>query len=122
MADTNAKKIQALHLTEETFDKTLADAGEQPVLVDFFATWCGPCKMIAPVIEDLAQEYEGKAIIAKVDVDQQGALAQRFGVMSIPTLYVFKNGEVVDKQMGFVPKPHLQAMIDKHLEKTEAEK
>lgn len=108
-------KATPIHATVATFDQVLADAGDKPVLVDFFATWCGPCKMIAPIIEDMATENEGKAVIVKVDVDQEGAVAQKYGVMSIPTLFIFKNGEIVDKGVGFMPKPQLQALIDKHV-------
>ncbi len=85
------------------------------VLVDFFADWCGPCKMIAPVLEELAKEYEGKATIVKVNVDQEGGLAQEYGVMSIPNLILFKNGKVVKQAVGFQPKPALKAMIDEQL-------
>lgn len=103
------------HLTVADFDAVIAAAGEKPVLVDFFADWCGPCKMIAPVVEELAGEYDGKAIITKVNVDEEHPLAERFGVMSIPTLLLFKNGQPVDKQIGFVSKSALEALITKHL-------
>lgn len=117
MTDDKQKKVGPIHATTETFDQILADAGDKPVLVDFFATWCGPCKMIAPLIEDLAAENAGIAVVVKLDVDQHGEIAQRFGVMSIPTLFVFKKGEVIDKGVGFMPKPQLQMLIDKHLSK-----
>ena len=78
--------MAALHISTDAFDKVMESAGDKPVLVDFFAEWCGPCKMIAPVIEELATEYEGKAVIVKVNVDDEPELAKRFGVMSIPTL------------------------------------
>ncbi|MBP7876157.1 thioredoxin [Candidatus Woesebacteria bacterium] len=107
--------MAAQHLTNADFDEVLKSAGDKPVLVDFFAEWCGPCKMIAPVIEELATEYEGKAVITKVDVDAEGPLAQRFGVMSIPTLLIFKNGQPVEKQIGFVPKTKLVELITKNL-------
>ncbi|NHM91436.1 MULTISPECIES: thioredoxin [Staphylococcus] len=84
-------------------------------LVDFWATWCGPCKMIAPVLEDLANDYDGKADILKLDVDQNQATAAKFEVMSIPTLIVFKDGEPVDKVVGFQPKENLAQVLDKHL-------
>lgn len=111
----NSAKGSPIHATDETFAQILKDAGDKPVLVDFFATWCGPCKMIAPIIEDLATKNEGKAVFVKVDVDQNGRTAQEYGVMSIPTLFVFKKGEVVDKSIGFMPETQLQALIDKHV-------
>lgn len=84
-------------------------------LVDFWATWCGPCKMIAPVLEDLATDYDGKADVLKLDVDQNQATAAKYEVMSIPTLIVFKDGEAVDKVVGFQPKENLAQVLDKHL-------
>ncbi|UWG95626.1 thioredoxin [Dehalobacter sp. DCM] len=82
------------------------------VLVDFWATWCGPCRMIAPVIEELADEYAGKVIIGKLNVDEQGAIAEKYGVMSIPTLLLFKNGEIVEKIVGFRGKADIAKVID----------
>ncbi len=84
-------------------------------LVDFWATWCGPCKMIAPVLEDLAQDYDGKVDILKLDVDQNQATAAKYEVMSIPTLIVFKDGEPLDKVVGFQPKENLAQVLDKHI-------
>ena len=84
-------------------------------LVDFWATWCGPCRMIAPIVEEIADEYAGKVVVAKVDVDEQGELAQRYRIMNIPTLLVFKRGEVVDKAIGARPKAALEQMLDKAL-------
>lgn len=82
------------------------------VLVDFYADWCGPCKMISPILEELAKEYEGKATIVKVNVDENGDIAGRYGVMSIPNLVLFKNGEVVKQVVGFQPKNQLQALLN----------
>lgn len=113
--ETASVKIKPVYLTSDGFDGAMAGAGDKPVLVDFFAEWCGPCKMIAPVIEELAGEYDGKAVIAKVNVDEEQALAQRFGVMSIPTLLIFKNGQTVEKQVGFVPKSKIDELLTKHL-------
>ncbi len=114
--DAQAKK-GALHLTQDNFDKTLEEAGDMPVFVDFFAVWCGPCQMAAPIVEQMAEEYDGKAIIAKVDVDQERELAQKFQVMSIPTFIVFKNGEVVDKMTGFAGKAGFDQLIAKAMPK-----
>ncbi len=101
------------HFSEQSFD--VAAAGDKPVLADFFATWCGPCRMIAPSVEQLAAEYDGRAIVGKVDVDQEPNLAKRFGVMSIPTLIVMKGGGVVEQAVGARGKADIEAMIKRHL-------
>ena len=88
---------------------------EELVLVDFFATWCGPCKMLGPEIEKLAEEYQGKAKILKVDVDKESGLAAKFQVVSIPTLFVFKHGKQVEHVMGYQPYPALKNMLDRHM-------
>ena len=103
-----------LHIgSEETFDKLIA--GDVPVLVDFWATWCGPCRMLAPIVEEIANEYTGKVVVAKVDVDEQGELAQRYRIMNIPTLMLFKQGQLVDKAIGARPKAALEQMLNKVL-------
>lgn len=91
------------------------EISEGVVLVDFYADWCGPCKMIAPILQELSEAYEGKAKIVKVNVDADGELAQRFDVMSIPTLILFKDGKPVDRKTGFMPKPELEKFIDSAL-------
>ena len=104
----------AMKLDSSNFDSVLATKN-MPVLVDFWATWCGPCRMVAPVIEQVAEEYEGRAIVGKVDVDECGDLAMRYGVMSIPTVMVFVNGQPVAKQIGAAPKTTYAAMLDQAL-------
>ena len=99
--------------SEEAFDKLIA--GDTPVLVDFWATWCGPCRMIAPIVEEIANEYAGKVVVAKVDVDEMGELAQRYRIMNIPTLMLFKQGQLVDKTIGARPKVALEQMLNKAL-------
>jgi thioredoxin 1 len=101
----------ALHLTEAAFDQTLAQH-QEPVVVDFWAEWCGPCKAIAPILEELAQEYTGRVTIAKVNVDLHPGLAARFQVRSIPTLLIFKNGQVIDQVIGAVPKAQIKKRLD----------
>ena len=101
-------------MSEEEFDELLD--GGKPVLVDFWATWCGPCKMQAPILHEFKEEIGDKAIVAKVDVDVCEKLAVELGVMSIPTLMVFKNGELKEKTIGLTAKPQLSEMILKHID------
>ncbi|HEY4551973.1 MAG TPA: thioredoxin [Bacillaceae bacterium] len=100
------------HATDENFAAETADG---LVLVDFWAPWCGPCKMIAPVLEELDAELGEKARIVKVDVDENQQTASQYGIMSIPTLVVMKNGEIVDKTVGFQPKEALAELLNKHM-------
>jgi thioredoxin 1 len=104
--------MSVLHLTEGAFDQAIAQG---VTLVDFWASWCGPCKMLAPVIEELGEQYEGSATIAKVDVDAEPALAARYGVMSIPTVILFKNGAEIDRKVGFMPANAFIQVLDENL-------
>jgi len=99
-----------LTFTDGAFDSDVLKS-DVPVLVDFWAEWCGPCKMIGPLVEELAGDYEGKAVVAKLNVDENPQVTARFGVRSIPTLLVFKNGQIVDKQIGAVPKSVLASKL-----------
>lgn len=99
----------AIEITDDNFEETVLNS-DKPVLVDFWATWCGPCLTIAPLIEEIASEFEGKAVVGKLDVDSNPQTAQKYGVRNIPTMLIFKNGEVVDKQVGAAPK---KALVEK---------
>ena len=101
-------------LSEATFDNTINES-TKPVLVDFWAEWCGPCKMVAPILEEIAQEYGDKIIIAKLNVEQNPNIAPKFGIRGIPTLLIFKNGEVVATQVGALSKAQLKAFIEPQL-------
>lgn len=104
----------AVEFTDANFQELVLDS-DKPVLVDFWATWCGPCRAIAPVIEELHNELDGKAVIGKVDVDQNSEAPQKYGVRNIPTLLVFKGGEVVDKVVGNQPKSKLIEILENHM-------
>jgi thioredoxin 1 len=106
--------MKPVEVTDANFKSEVLES-KTPVLVDFWAEWCGPCKMIAPVVEELAKEYDGKLRVGKVDVDSNQQTAMQFGVRSIPTLLIFKNGRVVDQIVGAVPKRMLAEKVLKHL-------
>lgn len=101
----------ALQVTDSNFDELVLNSGK-PALVDFWAEWCGPCRMIAPYVEQIAEEYKDKAVVAKVDVDSCPGIAARYGIRNIPTVLFFKGGEQVDKQVGAVPKSNLVAKLE----------
>lgn len=101
----------ALEITDANFEELVMNS-DKPVLVDFWAEWCGPCRMVGPIVEELATEYDGKAVVGKVNVDNNQAIAGKYGIRNIPTLLVFKNGEIVDKQVGVAPKTTLAAKLD----------
>lgn len=105
--------MAAVHFSKEGFDKALEQG--VPVLVDFWANWCGPCKMLAPTIEKLSEKYEGRLIVGKVDVDAEGELARQFGVMSIPTVVLLKDGKEAERLVGFLPQSAFEDMIGKYL-------
>ncbi|HEY5907378.1 MAG TPA: thioredoxin [Vicinamibacteria bacterium] len=104
---------KVLHLTSASFEAEVLQARE-PVLVDFWATWCPPCRMIAPTIDALAGEYAGRVKVAKLDVDEAPEVAQRYGIQSIPSLLVFKDGKVVDQRIGALPRAEMARMLDSH--------
>lgn len=110
LKSTNYTMGKTIELTDATFEQTINS--DKPVLVDFWAEWCGPCKMIGPLVEELAGDYEGKAVVAKLNVDENPQMTAKFGVRNIPTLLVFKKGQIVDKQVGAVPKSVLAQKLE----------
>lgn len=103
-----------LHISDDDFEEKVLKAGS-PVLVDYWAEWCGPCKMIAPILDDIAGEYEGRLSVAKINIDDNPATPQRYGVRGIPTLMLFKNGEVEATKVGALSKSQLTAFLDSNL-------
>jgi thioredoxin 1 len=102
------------HVTDASFKEEVLDS-DLPVLVDFWAEWCGPCKMVGPIVEQIAEDYQGRLKIGKVDVDQNPQSATQFGIRSIPTLILFKGGEPVEQIIGAVPKEYITSKVDPHL-------
>jgi thioredoxin 1 len=107
-------RMALVHLTDKNFEKEVLKS-DLPVVVDFWAEWCGPCRMVAPVVEELAKEYENKVKIGKVDVDESPATASRYGIMSIPTLMFFKGGQIMGQLVGAVNKSELKKKIESNL-------
>ena len=101
----------AIQITDANFEEVVLKS-DKPVLVDFWAEWCGPCRMVGPIVEEISKEYDGKAVVGKVDVDNNPNISMQFGIRNIPTLLVFKGGKVVDKQVGAVPKNVLTQKLD----------
>jgi thioredoxin 1 len=104
----------ALELTDANFEELVLKS-DKPVLVDFWAEWCGPCRMVGPVVEELSKDYDGKAVVGKVDVDSNPGISMKYGIRNIPTLLIFKGGEIVDKQVGAVPKSVLAGKLENQL-------
>ena len=111
---------EPVHVTDEAFEKTVLDS-ELPVVVDFWAPWCGPCKMVEPILEQLADEYSGKLLVAKVNTDEHPQWAQQFGVQGIPTMLFIADGKVVHQQVGALPEPYLRDIVGTFHERVETE-
>ncbi len=109
MAGKNVHEVNDLNFDQEVLQSDV------PVLVDFTATWCGPCRQVSPLVDQVADEYEGKLKVTKLDIDDAPATAQKYGIRGVPTLYVFKGGEVVAQQVGAVPKNVIQALVERAL-------
>jgi thioredoxin 1 len=106
---------EPINVTDEAFEKTVV-ASEVPVIVDFWAPWCGPCKMVGPILDKIANEFAGKVIVAKVNTDEHSEWANKFGVQGIPTMLFMANGKVVHQQVGALPEPMLRTVLDQFLE------
>jgi thioredoxin 1 len=114
MAGEAVREGAIQEVTDSTFEQAVLKS-DQPVVVDFWATWCGPCKALGPVVDEVAQSYSGKAKVFKMDVDRNSATPMRYGVRGIPTLLIFKDGKVQEQIVGYVPKDTIQKALDKHV-------
>jgi len=112
------EKYQTIHLTDSTFSDIVSKS-KVPVLVDFFASWCGPCKILGPIIDELAEEFEGKALVVKVDTERNPKLSQHFKIKSIPTLMLFNKGYAQERFQGLVPKPNLEEILHQYISGTD---
>jgi thioredoxin 1 len=110
---------EPIHVTDAAFEKTVLQSS-LPVVVDFWAPWCGPCKMVAPVLEKIAREYAGKLIVAKVNTDENPEWAEKYGIQGIPTMLLIANGKIVHRQVGALPEPILRDMIDQFMDVVQA--
>ena len=106
---------EPVHISDETFEDMVLKS-DVPALVDFWAPWCGPCRMVAPIVEDLAREYNGRAVVAKINTDENVQVAGQLGIMGIPTLIIFKNGQEVDRVVGYAPRGALEAKLKAQLD------
>ena len=106
---------EPLHVTDESFQQDVLDS-DKPVLLDFWAPWCGPCRMLGPIVEELAADYDGRAVIAKMNTDENGEAPRKFGIMGIPTLIIFRDGEEVERLVGVRPKQAIAEKLDAVLE------
>jgi thioredoxin 1 len=115
LQESNMAGTETLTFTDASFDKDVLNS-EVPVLVDFWAEWCGPCRMMGPTVDQVATEYSGKVKVGKLDVDTNQQTASRYGIRGIPTVLVFKGGQIVEQKVGAIGKPEFQKMLDKHLQ------
>ena len=106
---------EPLHVTDDAFEKTVLKS-QVPVIVDFWAPWCGPCKMVAPILDKIAKEYAGKLVVAKVNTDENAEYAMKYGVQGIPTMLLVYEGKIVNRQVGALPEPMLRDLVDQFLE------